>query len=150
MLARALEKSGYFEVLSDVHRPRNDNDRITNDETSPEFYKPCLPVVAFKWTDEFIKQHPHLQQKWLQILLRTKGWIVPNYALAKNLEQIEILRVVIREELSEDMIDQLVKDIIEIHESLADTNSDFYKLAVISDKNDQTKSGAHQGYSRPC
>ena len=48
------------------------------------------------------------------------------------------------------MIDQLVKDIIEIHESLADTNSDFYKLAVISDKGDQTKSGAHQGYSRPC
>ena len=47
---------------------------------------PGLPVVAFRWTDEFQKNHPQLQQRWVQVLLRAKGWIVPNYELPPTLQ----------------------------------------------------------------
>lgn len=37
-------------------------------------YEPGLPVVAFKFSDDFKKSFPHLQQKWIQTLMRTRGW----------------------------------------------------------------------------
>ncbi|TIC01752.1 glutamate decarboxylase [Wallemia mellicola] len=153
MLARALEASGYFEVLSDNHRPADG--RKTDDNSLAEFYTPSLPVVAFKWTDKFKSEHPHLEQKWLQILMKTKGWILPNYAMAKDLEDIEIVRAVIREELSEDMLDILVKDLVEVQESLTDMTSDFYKLAHAGSskgpaEDNKKQDRSHQGYSRPC
>ena len=55
-------------------------------------YKPGLPVVSFRFTDDFSQQHPDIQQKWVQVLLRAKGWIVPNYELAPDLQNVEILR----------------------------------------------------------
>lgn len=75
-------------------------------------YVPGLPVVSFRFTDEFRKQNPDVQQKWVQVLLRAKGWIVPNYELAPNLENVEILRVVIRENMTAVMVDRLVADIV--------------------------------------
>lgn len=158
ILARALEASGYFEVLSDNHRLAPNSS--VSDNTLAEAYTPSLPVVAFKWTDKFKADHPYLEQKWIQILMKTKGWILPNYPMSwsKDLEEVEIIRAVIREELSEDMLDILVKDLIEIQEMLTDETSDFYKLALASsgkkpdvdnkgkDKDDKL----HQGYSRPC
>jgi glutamate decarboxylase len=88
-LSRALEKSGYFVVLSDIHRARGS--RSCHGIDSPNFevchkqcgrivlnslqdYEPGLPVVAFKFSEEFKKSFPHLQQKWIQTLLRTRGW----------------------------------------------------------------------------
>lgn len=64
-------------------------------------YIPGLPVVAFRFSDEFQQKYPDIQQKWIQTLLRAKGWIVPNYELAPDLEKVEILRVVVRENMSE-------------------------------------------------
>lgn len=37
-------------------------------------YEPGLPVVSFHLTDEFKKEHPNIQQHWIQVLLRAKGW----------------------------------------------------------------------------
>jgi hypothetical protein len=67
----------------------------------PQNYDEGLPVVSFRFSDSFQESYPEIQQKWIQILLRTKGWIVPNYELAPDLEKIEILRVVIRENVTE-------------------------------------------------
>ena len=64
-------------------------------------YTPGLPVVAFRFSDDFQTKYPDIQQKWIQTLLRAKGWIVPNYELAPDLEKVEILRVVVRENMSE-------------------------------------------------
>lgn len=50
----------------------------------------------------------------MQTLLRAKGWIVPNYELAPDLESIEILRVVVRENMSEELVDRLVTDIVSL------------------------------------
>ncbi|TIA92491.1 hypothetical protein E3P99_00611 [Wallemia hederae] len=159
ILARALEASGYFEVLSDNHR-LDDTVRVT-DKTLAEAYIPSLPVVAFRWTDKFKAEHPYLEQKWVQILMKMKGWILPNYPMSKDLEDIEIIRVVLREELScEDMLDVLVKDLIEVQEQLTDDTSDYAKLALASSgkkpalKEKEKEKGKtddrHQGYSRPC
>lgn len=67
----------------------------------PQNYEDGLPVVTFRFSDSFQESYPEIQQKWIQILLRTKGWIVPNYELAPDLEKVEILRVVIRENATE-------------------------------------------------
>lgn len=44
-------------------------------------------------------------------VLREYGWIVPSYTMAPNLQDVTILRVVIREDLSRNRCDLLVKDI---------------------------------------
>lgn len=43
--------------------------------------------------------------------LRERGWIVPAYTLAPNAEDIAVLRVVVREGLSRDMVEMLVEDL---------------------------------------
>jgi glutamate decarboxylase len=54
LLSRALENT-YFKVLSNIHVPRNPENRVTAtgrighiDEDDPEYYEAGLPVVAFR------------------------------------------------------------------------------------------------------
>ena len=89
-LSRAIEKTGFFTVLSDIHRPvpgacaDEGNIEVSfsydDDQTlsliSAQRYEPGLPVVAFRFSDDFQKKYPDLRQKWIQTLLRTKGWYV--------------------------------------------------------------------------
>lgn len=75
---------------------------------------PGLPVVSFRFSEDYRNANPEVQQKWVQTLLRAKGWIVPNYELAPDLSDIEILRVVVRENLSEVLVDRLVADIVSL------------------------------------
>lgn len=75
-------------------------------------YVPGLPVVSFRFSDEFRQKNPDVEQRWVQTLLRAKGWIVPNYELAPDMQDVQILRVVVRESTSAVMIDRLVSDIV--------------------------------------
>ena len=133
-LSRALENCGYYEVLSDIHRPVSSslvgdikskmnqvdvevcalNSEVLHDADHPQNYMPGLPVVAFRFSETYRTKHPDVQQKWIQTLLRSKGWIVPNYELAPNLSEIEILRVVVRETVSEVLIERLIADIVSL------------------------------------
>jgi glutamate decarboxylase len=45
-------------------------------EPGLQSYVPGLPVVAFRFSDEVKQQYPEIQQKWIQTLLRAKGWWV--------------------------------------------------------------------------
>jgi glutamate decarboxylase len=47
----------------------------------------------------------------LSQLLRARGWIVPAYTLPPNAEHITVLRMVIKENFSRDMVDMLAHDI---------------------------------------
>jgi glutamate decarboxylase len=47
----------------------------------------------------------------LSALLRQRGWIVPSYKMAPDAEDVEVLRVVVREGLSRDLAYELVHDI---------------------------------------
>jgi glutamate/tyrosine decarboxylase-like PLP-dependent enzyme len=43
--------------------------------------------------------------------LRERGWIVPAYALPPNAEHITVLRMVIKENFSRDMVEMLAADL---------------------------------------
>ncbi|SJX66366.1 related to GAD1-glutamate decarboxylase [Sporisorium reilianum f. sp. reilianum] len=167
LLSRALEKSGLYEVLSEVHKPlpaasaaaggaaallKDAGAKLTGkekqhhaiDKYSAEFYRPGLPVVSFRWSQAFRERNPQLEQRWIQTLLRAKGWIVPNYNLSPDLEHIDILRVVVRENLSESMIEQLVYDIVTITESLEKQGNEggFRHLAEVTSTHHEATTGA--------
>lgn len=115
LLSRALERTGWYTVLSDIHRPKSSSSLDDDDpevcfrsshhfiiQMSPlQTYTEGLPVVSFRFSDSFQEQYPEIEQKWIQTLLRVKGWIVPNYELPPNLESIQILRVVVKETCTE-------------------------------------------------
>ncbi|GAA5916466.1 hypothetical protein JCM5296_005894 [Sporobolomyces johnsonii] len=123
LLARALERSKYYTVVSDIHKPKEASltekaKQATGIANDIEAYVPALPVVAFKFTDEFKKDYPRIKQRSVQKLLRENNWIVPNYELPPNAENEEVLRVVMREKFNEDMVERLVIDIIGVTEQL--------------------------------
>jgi glutamate decarboxylase len=47
----------------------------------------------------------------LSCLLRERGWIVPAYTLPANAEHISVLRMVVKENFSRDMVDMLAHDL---------------------------------------
>lgn len=154
LLSKALEDTGFYTCLSDIHRPEPANsaagavaERVkeavtsaassavsgddkgkqaeTSGASAPHVgedtsanYAAGLPVVAFRFTDEFKKEYPHLKQETVSLMLRAKQWIIPNYALPPNENKIEILRVVVRENMSFDLLDRLIGDIVEATEQL--------------------------------
>jgi len=169
LLSRALEKSEYYYVLSDIHRNvgsdllQTAKGAVGFDEEDVESYIPGLPVVAFRFSDEFQKKYPDIQQKWIQTLLRAKGWIVPNYELAPDLEKVEILRVVVRENMSEALIDRLISDLMAVTEDLTKKDSPTHALDILGSH--QANNNNHQGkmdhgsgtgnsssgtYAKPC
>jgi glutamate decarboxylase len=83
-LANKLTETGKFEVI---------NTQV------------IFPLIAVKLKDcEFTVFH--LSQK-----LREKGWIVPAYTLPADADDISVLRMVVKESFSKDMIEMLIKDI---------------------------------------
>ncbi|KZV98618.1 glutamate decarboxylase [Exidia glandulosa HHB12029] len=120
LLSRALENTGYYKVLSNIHKESGTKDVA---EHAPELYLPGLPVVAFRLSDKFKKDYPGVQQAWIQNLLRGKGWIVPNYGAPPAEDKQEMLRVVVRETMTGDLVERLVMDLIEITESLMTDDS---------------------------
>ncbi|KAB2099867.1 Glutamate decarboxylase [Alternaria gaisen] len=128
LLSRALEHTGWYRCVSDIHRKKGDlkfeqgKKPYEEGETSAD-YNAGLPVVAFTLTDEFHKEFPHVKQEAVSNLLRAKQYIIPNYPLPPGEEKTEILRVVVRESLSLDMIDRLVTDICGVTEMLMKTDA---------------------------
>lgn len=162
LLSRALERSDYFEVLSDIHRPKGLHSEKIIESSNVEDYEPGLPVVAFKFSDSFKKQYPRFQQGWIQTLLRTRGWLMPNYNLPPNCEDIEILRVVVKENMPEmlvqrfidnlfDVIDLLTRDDQPIHQFLTAGNTSWDHEKAKHSIRIKPEESNHSGtYARPC
>ena len=47
----------------------------------------------------------------LQDKLMQSGWMVPAYTMPKNIEDIVVMRIVVRQGMSRDMADMLIQDI---------------------------------------
>ncbi|KAG5353348.1 hypothetical protein C0989_007792 [Termitomyces sp. Mn162] len=183
LLSRALEGGKYYTVLSDIHRkiagPLEISNGISEDDPEvrslPSFticlthgncklYHLGLPVVSFRFSDEFKENYPEVQQRWIQTLLRAKGWIVPNYELPPALEQVEILRVVVKENMTQVLVDQFVADLLEVTESLAHAGTPLHSLNMLDQvRHKRSKPEHHAGaleggssekssgtYARPC
>ncbi|HTZ87219.1 MAG TPA: glutamate decarboxylase [Solirubrobacteraceae bacterium] len=65
-----------------------------------------FPIVAVRAEDP-----KRLDLTLLSQLLRERGWIVPAYTLPPDAEHIEVLRMVVKENFSREMVDLLVRDI---------------------------------------
>ena len=134
LLSKSLEATEWYECVSDIHRPKGVH-KLQNvsdikfgreGETSAD-YNAGLPVVSFHLSDSFRKDYPHVKQESISTLLRAKQYIIPNYPLPPNEEKIEILRIVVRESMSLDLLDRLITDIITVTEQLM--NSEPVDLA---------------------
>lgn len=123
LLSQVLEESGYYEVVSVIHK-KVDNKRhdelysLKENRSTCEAYEAGLPVVAFKLKDLIRKKYPEVPQLIVSLLLRNKGFIVPNYHFPANEQDVEILRVVVKESLSLNLLDKLIADIVDSTELL--------------------------------
>ena len=68
------------------------------------------PLFVWSLSEEYRKN-----AKWtlydLQALLQQSGWMVPAYSLPKDIEDIVVMRIVVRQGMSRDMADMLLRDI---------------------------------------
>ncbi|KAJ9053436.1 glutamate decarboxylase gad1 [Entomophthora muscae] len=113
-LSRALEQSGMFDVLSDIHRPKGfyGPGTLVEKDLGLKYVNKGLPLVAFTTSDRFRSLCPGIDVADISGLVRTKGWLIPAYSLPMGCEENRILRIVIKEGISEEMIDRLIRDII--------------------------------------
>ena len=85
LLSKALEATGWYTCVSDVHRKKGEHTfKGTKElvfgkenETSAD-YNAGLPVVAFRFSDNFKKQYPHVHQESVSTLLRVRQYIIPS------------------------------------------------------------------------
>ena len=68
--------------------------------------EPLLPIVAFRLKAPHAGREPEIASE-----LRQYGWIVPAYTLPPDAQEISLLRVVVRENVSRSMIDDLLENI---------------------------------------
>lgn len=84
---------------------------IAKIEPFVNYDKEC-PNPLFAW---LIKPEKQKDYKWtlfdLQDKLAQKGWMVPAYTMPKDIEEIVVMRIVVRHGFSRDMADQLLSDI---------------------------------------
>lgn len=73
----------------------------------------ALPIVALRASDPAA-----VDLVLLSHLLRERGWIVPAYTLPPNAEHITVLRMVVKENFSRDMVDMLAHDLVEAMHAL--------------------------------
>jgi glutamate decarboxylase len=103
-----LGRSGYESIVSNML----DNARHLNEELAAtewfEILNPGLaePVVTFK-----LKGEPGFDVYHLSARLREHGWIVPAYSLPPDAEDVHLLRVVVRIDLSRQLVDILIRDL---------------------------------------
>ena len=80
-----------------------------------------FPIVTVKLQNSDFTVF-HLSEK-----LRQKGWIVPAYTLPANADDIAVLRMVVKESFSKDMVEMLFTDIMESIEKLEESEEERIK-----------------------
>ncbi|MBR6731431.1 MAG: glutamate decarboxylase [Bacteroidales bacterium] len=84
-----------------------------------ENYSDTLENPLFIW---MMKPEYEKKAKWtlfdLQDRLMQKGWMIPAYTMPKDIEDMVVMRIVVRQGMSRDMADMLIADIKEAVEDL--------------------------------
>src|SRR5204863_5251553 len=86
-LAEQLESLGYFELIG------------AEDEQ--------LPLVAFKLAEE--RNYDEFDIAWQ--LSAERGWMVPAYTLPPDAQDVKVMRALVKETFSREMVDKLVEDV---------------------------------------
>lgn len=110
-----LGRSGYASIVANMLANAEHLNEQLEASGRFEILNPGLaePVVTFK-----IKGDPGFDVYHLSARLRENGWIVPAYSLPPNAEDVHLLRVVVRLDLSRQMIDVLLRDLAKAWEDL--------------------------------
>jgi len=140
-LSKCLEETGWYWCVSDIHRKKGvfsieeaANNKVYEGSEASD-YNAGLPVVSFRFSKEFKEKYKHVKQASVSILLRGKGWIVPNYPLPPSCDKQEIMRAVVRNSMSLDFIDKLISDIVAVTETLI--TSDEVDLTALAKPTEQ-------------
>lgn len=72
-----------------------------------------VPLVAFSLLDDSEHDEHEIAEA-----LRRYGWTVPAYTMAPNAQSVTLLRVVVREDFSQGLVDRLVTDIKRVLQTL--------------------------------
>ncbi|KAI6006030.1 pyridoxal phosphate-dependent transferase [Pisolithus albus] len=130
LLSRALERTGWYTVLSDIHRLKSEGllaKAVAGiDEENAEVYEDGLPVVSFRFSDDFRQKYPEIEQRWIQVLLRARGWISGSTVV-------------------ETLIDRLFADIVEVTEDLIDRGSSAHALDTLGKHHEKKTDHANLG-----
>ncbi|KAJ2358891.1 glutamate decarboxylase gad1 [Coemansia erecta] len=166
LLSVALEATGVYQCISDIHRPRgqfgfSEETRLASadlfdksvkvqcsgaDLTPNRAFNYGLPEVVFHFSSWFVEMHPTASQDVVATLMRERGWIMTNYPLPPGATQLCVMRVVIKEALSsEDFVDRFVHDLVWTTKTMLDTQlqSVDETLCMPLAKNPSTSKLAH-------
>lgn len=105
-----------FEGYKEVQQNSMDVAQYCHDEIGKmpcfENYADKLVNPLFIW---YMKPDYDKKAKWtlydLQAKLQQSGWMVPAYTMPKNIEDLVVMRIVVRQGMSRDMADMLLGDI---------------------------------------
>ena len=102
-LANALNAMGIFEIVSE---------NLSTGKTLPL-------VVARLKPDKQLRQLLGFNEQDLVHELRTRGWIIPAYTLPKECEDVMVMRILLRESVSAELVNILIDDFK--HKAVSDT-----------------------------
>lgn len=105
-----------MEGYREIHANSMDIARYCHDQIGRmpcfENYSDKLENPLFVW---YLKPEYDSTARWtlydLQDKLMQKGWMVPAYTMPKNIEDMVVMRIVVRQGMSRDMADMLISDI---------------------------------------
>jgi len=122
-LASQVEEMGRFKILTPGHGK-------------------SLPLVAFK-----LKESKHYDEFAIAAHLRQRGWIVPAYSMAPHAENMKLLRVVVRTDMSRSRCNVLLRDLHATCEFL-DSQSATTIKALVGDQSQhkEVKKKARKGH----
>ena len=98
LLSNSLEATGWYTCISDIHRKagvfkldkaavQQHLEAVTGKDETTAAYNAGLPVVAFRLSDDFKKQFPHVKQVAVSNLLRARQYIIPSKPSYLSLEK---------------------------------------------------------------
>ena len=105
-----------FEGYKEIHSNSMDIARYCHSEIGKmdcfENYSPIVENPLFIWS---LKPEYERKANWtlydLQDKLMQSGWMVPAYTMPKSIDDMVVMRIVVRQGMSRDMADMLLKDI---------------------------------------
>jgi glutamate decarboxylase len=103
-----LGRAGYESIVASVlSNAQALAKRLAGVEGLELFGEPTrFPIVVVRATDP-----EHVDLELVSRVLRERGWIVPAYTLPPEAEHIQVLRMVVKENFSRDMVELLAHDI---------------------------------------
>lgn len=89
-----------------------------------------IPVFAFK-----VKKGNNFSVFDISEMVRHRGWLIPAYTMPENIEDLAVLRIVVKEGFSRDMADMLLEDLKRIIKQFSSTPGMKPKKGTTNAKN---------------